>query len=1013
MKTTMKTPTKIALLLFVPSLLAGLSLPLRAAQPWQQITMPTVAEAAATFPNPPLEYGAIHWALGFPPPKERILADIERVAANGGSGYMINSGGRSPKYLSPEYLELWKFAVDECKKHGLKMWIDGDDGYPDGFAGGMISRDYPQLGMQGIIADCRYTIAGGQTLSIPLPTDTLGIVANPRAAMAAPGGPAAEAAAPGPTNQVLSPSADGRVKWTAPGSTVSGADRFLSWEVVVQGNGVEGHYSVVAGQTLNIQVPPDTKSVQAVARTGGRGGGGGGGGRGVGGGRGGAPQPSTVIPLPADGQFKWTAPGTGTWEVTFVRHLYRSSPTRAGQREDATRDKDSLYSLIDYLDPQATATYIKLVEETYGKVAGDEFGKTILGFRGDETDYTGFIPWTPKLLETFQKQKGYDLKPYIAQFFATPLTPEAQRAKADYWDVWSGMFRDNFYKPMQDWCRAHHMDYMLHLNHEEVMVSRGGEDMIKNEGSFWRDMRYIGVPGVDNLSQIGPGIVADFPKLAGSAAHLYGRPQVWTEAGGEPGQNGKFVFDYQLVRGINYMNIRGLNDAPRASGGASLDPAAAFGHYVSRAQHLMAIGRPAAQVALFHPTDSYWMSGTEAQESDTVTVKLTTQLMEQQIDFDHIDADTLATICTLSGGGLKNLSGQVYRAVIIPSSLVIQKNVLERLRAFAKAGGKVIFVGRTPTMVVNKTFLHPEAGVPDLSFATLEPTPDITAKVVAALPKPDVKLDAACPPIKYMRRSLKDGEVYFFFNESNQTQTRTATLAGNGQAQVWDAASGTIHKMTDATAGGGSVKLSLVLEPYESKFIVLGPLPATAGAPEPSLAAGDTILELAGDWTVSLGDQKLTTPLKSWADLGAPAFSGIAQYRKEFTLASVVPGGKGLYLECNDAREIARVRLNGVQLEARAWRPYRWDVTKALKSGANVLEVEVQGLGGGGRRGGGAPPPAGGAGAAGARGVRGVAGAMPAPGGGAAGGGAGRGARGGEASPAAAGLLPPVRLVAR
>jgi len=94
-------------------------------------------------------------------------------------------------------------------------------------------------------------------------------VANPRAAMAAPGGPAAEAAAPGPTNQVLSPSADGRVKWTAPGSTVSGADRFLSWEVVVQGNGVEGHYSVVAGQTLNIQVPPDTKSVQAVARTGG------------------------------------------------------------------------------------------------------------------------------------------------------------------------------------------------------------------------------------------------------------------------------------------------------------------------------------------------------------------------------------------------------------------------------------------------------------------------------------------------------------------------------------------------------------------------------------------------------------------------------------------------------------------------------------------------------------------------------------------------------------------------
>jgi hypothetical protein len=40
-------------------------------------------------------------------------------------------------------------------------------------------------------------------------------------------------------------------------------------------------------------------------------------------------------------------------------------------------------------------------------------------------------------------------------------------------------------------------------------------------------MRYVGVPGIDNLNQIGPGIVADFPKLAASAAHLYGRPLVW------------------------------------------------------------------------------------------------------------------------------------------------------------------------------------------------------------------------------------------------------------------------------------------------------------------------------------------------------------------------------------------------------------------------------------------------------------------------------------------------------
>ena len=159
--------------------------------------------------------------------------------------------------------------------------------------------------------------------------------------------------------------------------------------------------------------------------------------------------------------------------------------------------------------------------------------------------------------------KGYDFKPYIPLIFGGPMTPEAQRAKADYWDVWSGMFRDNFYKRMEDWCTARNMEFMVHLNHEETDDVAAARDMIKNEGSFWRDMRYVGVPGVDNLNQIGPGIVADFPKLAASAAHVNGRPQVWDEEGGGTGPDGKFVVDYQLVRGINYMNIRGLNSLRR------------------------------------------------------------------------------------------------------------------------------------------------------------------------------------------------------------------------------------------------------------------------------------------------------------------------------------------------------------------------------------------------------------------------------------------------------------------
>ena len=802
---TMRIPNsvfRIRSLQFV--LLACLSLPFstlrsaaaedgHAAQPWREITVPTVAEAAASFAQPPMDYGAIHWAIwGGPQTKERIIADIDRIHANGGGVYMINnSRGVQPKYLSPEYMDLVKTVVQECKKNGMKVWIEGDCGYPDGFAGGLISQDYPQLGMQGIVADAHCTVAAGQTLDIPLPPDTLGIVARPR-----PVAVASPADAPAPTGKPFPLPADGNFKYTVP--------RGGAGELTVQLPNADVRYTLTVGEPFAIQLPPDTKGIMLAASGGDRG-------RGGRGGRGaGADAPAgTVVPLPADGHLKWTAPaGTESWEVAFIRHAYRTSPTRNDNGEDGGVTKDTLYSLIDYLDPKATDTYLKVIYEAYEKVVGDEFGKTVLGFRGDETDFTGVSPWTPKLLETFQKRKGYDFKPYIPQIFGGGrLTPEARRARADYWDVWSGMFRDNFYQRMENWCTARHMEFMVHLNHEELMMAGGG-DLIKNEGSFWRDLRYVGVPGVDNLNQIGPGIVADFPKLAASAAHVTGRPLVWEEEGGGLGQKGKFVVDYQLVRGINYMNIRGLN----TTNGAEI------GWYVSRAQHLLAIGRPAAQVALLHPTDSMWMGDKEADDD---TLKLVTQLLEQQIDFDHIDADELASVVTLDGAGLKNLSGQTYRAVIVPTSTVIQKAVLERLRTFAAAGGKVIFVGRTPTMVVDRTFLHPEAGPPDLSFATLEPASEITARVVAALPPPDVKLDTACPPIKYIHRALKDGEVYFFFNESDQPQSRTATLAGTGQIQVWDAASGTIHPLDGVTQAAGKVAVPLALTNYEARFIVL------------------------------------------------------------------------------------------------------------------------------------------------------------------------------------------------
>jgi hypothetical protein len=356
---------------------------------------------------------------------------------------------------------------------------------------------------------------------------------------------------------------------------------------------------------------------------------------------------------------------------------------------------------------------------------------------------------------------------------------------------------------------------------------------------------------------------------------------------------------------------------------------------------------------------------------------------------------------------------------------VITRTGLDRLREFAKEGGKVIFVGKTPSLIVDKTFMDAKEK-PDLSFATLvESSGDITPAVLAALPKPDVKLDAAFPRLTYTHKAWTDGDMYFFFNESTATEKRVATIAGHGAAQDWDLATGEIHPVAAAKAVADGVEIPLVLGPYETRVIVVGPLPKDVGAAEPSFVAGSTVAELDGDWSVAMNGKDQTTALKSWEDMGATRFAGPATYKKEFT-AAAAPKGKRVYLEMGDVHDYAKVTLNGKDLGARAWGPYHWDATAALKKGANELVVEVDAPPAARGGPGGAPPPAAvaattapglatspaaGAGAGARRrqgaaaGATGGAGAPAAP----AGGGGGRAT---AAAPAISGLLGPVKLVA-
>jgi len=168
---------------------------------------------------------------------------------------------------------------------------------------------------------------------------------------------------------------------------------------------------------------------------------------------------------------------------------------------------------------------------------------------------------------------------------------------------------------------------------------------------------------------------------------------------------------------------------------------------------------------------------------------------------------------------LVNLSGQAYKTIIIPSISVISETALEKLKAFSASGGKVIFMGYLPKLLVGKTFLN-AAGTGDINFGMKEPAGQLTRTVLEALPKADLLLDRPCSSIKYLHRSLTDAEIYFIFNESGENQSRTVSMAGKGKAELWNATTGEIKSLAGAVESS-TTKFDLSFEPYETKFIII------------------------------------------------------------------------------------------------------------------------------------------------------------------------------------------------
>jgi hypothetical protein len=118
-----------------------------------------------------------------------------------------------------------------------------------------------------------------------------------------------------------------------------------------------------------------------------------------------------------------------------------------------------------------------------------------------------------------------------------------------------------------------------------------------------------------------------------------------------------------------------------------------------------------------------------------------------------------------------------------------------------------------------------------------------------------------------------------------------------------------------------------------------------------TLSGIDNGTKLTGSWEISFppnlgAPSSITLPelisLHNHPDNGVKYFSGTASYRKNFQVNEADIGKDNrLYLDLGQVEMLAEIIVNGKNLGIFWKRPYRADITDAVKSGNNMLEVKV------------------------------------------------------------------------
>jgi hypothetical protein len=624
-----------------------------------------------------------------------------------------------------------------------------------------------------------------------------------------------------------------------------------------------------------------------------------------------------------------------------------------------------------------------------------EIGAAAFGIQGT---------WTDGFRDTFRKQSGYDLVPYLPAL-ARRVVDGRDETNRFFWDYRRALAQCylDFYARITE--RAHRDGLVMRAEngygsypfpHIDGLAAYGRVD--EPMGEFWfNDGSPWGVVMKQHYRYV------DSVRTAASAARIYGKPLVVAEsltiADGtrHPPSAWKAELDAQFANGMNAAMIHLWSHQPDVHARPGLftfdalnanmtwwERSDAFLDYLGRCQFLLRQGHSVADCCYFFGEDTaqFVPGRKEVQPA-----------LPSGYEFDGINAEVILTRLTCRDGLATLPNGQAYRYLVLPAAKrwPVTLPMLEKIASLVAEGLTVIGPrpGAAPGLLdsgadraqresVIRTLWGDAAaargvrrvgkgrvvtGVPLAEFLAAETlTPDVAARGEA---------DRGWANVTWAHRRDAGTDIYFLANSGTSAvrQVVSFRVAGS-RPEAWDPLSGTRRDLPEWSAEGAVTHVPLRLEPSGSVFVVFrgagkadtvetrGSAPANQNAPD-----WKPVLEVAGPWQVTFapqvsgkGGQPPTAAsfsatfdaLADWTKRPEPEIrhhAGEATYRTTLVVPeSMLQAATPLSLDLGAVKEIATVRLNGKPLGTVWCPPWRVNVGDALKPGENRLEIDVVNL---------------------------------------------------------------------